>query len=189
MTPERAAAPRALVLGVSAAALGVAAHGEAGGAVAATGPTLTVAVLVVLATALLGARPGAAGRTVGVLAAGQLALHLSLPAGHDAHGHHAVGGALGGAVGGAAHGPGMVLAHLAVAVLVGGALVRADRALARAGRAALERGIATWWALLVGVPVPARPGPPPVRTAPAVPGPAARAAVGHHPRRGPPSAR
>ncbi len=180
MTPERAAAPRAVLLGVCAAVLGVAVHGEAGGAIAPALPTTAVAVLVVLATALLGARPGSPARTVAVLAAGQLALHLSLPPGDESHAHHAAP---------AAHGPGMVLAHLAVAVLVGAALVRADRALARAARERWTTLRRAWRALLTDVPV----APGPVlrldRPFPAAPGPAARAAVGHHPRRGPPSAR
>ncbi|PVZ12886.1 hypothetical protein [Actinomycetospora cinnamomea] len=180
MTPEPAAAPRAVLLGVSAAVLGVAAHGEAGGAVAATAPATVVAVLVVLATALVGARPGSPGRTVGVLAAGQLALHLSLPAGHTDHAHHGPAAT--------PHGPGMVLAHLAVAVVVGGAIVRADRA----AREAFTRvGTAwRWWpVLLAGVTPPAGPRPRTGRPGPAAPGAAARAAVGHHPRRGPPSTR
>jgi hypothetical protein len=182
VTPEPATAPRAVLLGVSAAVLGVAAHGEAGGAVAATAPATVVAVLVVLATALLGARPGSPARTVGVLAAGQLALHLSLPAGHTAdHGHL-------GHQGPAVHGPGMVLAHVAVAVLVGGALVRADRA-ARAAVVRAGTAWRWWWVLLAGVPVPVGPLPRPGRPGPAAPRAAARAAVGHHPRRGPPSAR
>jgi hypothetical protein len=178
VTPERAAAPRAVLLGVCAAVLGVAVHGEAGGAIVPALPTLGVAVLVVLATALLGARPGSPARTVAVLAGGQLALHLSLPPADQTHAHHA-----------AAHGPGMVLAHLAVAVVVGAALVRADRALARAARERWTTLRRRWRALLTDVPIAtgfvlclARP-------VPAAPGSAARAAIGHHPRRGPPSAR
>jgi len=181
VTPERATAPRAAVLGLCAAVLGAAAHGEAGGVVAATVPAVAVAVLVVLATALLGARPRPVGRTVALLAAGQLALHLGLPAGGaEGHGHHDVV---------TAHGPGMVLAHLAVAVLVGGVLARTDRTLARAAHGALERGITVLRALLVTGAVPAPPGPRPVHSAPVRPGRTRRAAVGHHPRRGPPSAR
>jgi hypothetical protein len=180
VTPERAAAPRAVLLAVCATALGVAVHGEAGGAVDPAPPTLAVAVVVVLATALLGARPGSPTRTVAVIAAGQLALHLSLPPADEVHAHHAAP---------AAHGPGMVLAHLAVAVVVGAALVRADRALARAARerwTALRRA---WRALLTDVPLATGPVLRLARPLPAAPGPAARAAVGHHPRRGPPSAR
>jgi len=180
VTPERAAAPRAVLLGVCATVLGVAVHGEAGGAIAPAAPTLAVAVLVVLATALLGSRPGSPARTVAVLAAGQLALHLSLPGGGTEHAHHGAP---------AAHGPGMVLAHLAVAAVVGGALVRADRALARALRERWTTLRCSWRALLTDVPVVAGPVPLLARPAPAAPGPAARAAVGHHPRRGPPSAR
>ncbi|WP_433785604.1 hypothetical protein ACQPX6_04015 [Actinomycetospora sp. CA-101289] len=180
MTPERAAAPRAVLLGACAAVLGVAVHGEAGGAVAPALPTLAVAVLVVLGTALLGARPGPPARTVALLAVGQLALHLSLPADAAEHDHHATD---------TAHGPGMVLAHLAVAALVGGALARADRALARAARERWTTLRRTWRALLTDVPVTGGPVPLLARPAPAAPGPTARAAVGHHPRRGPPSPR
>jgi hypothetical protein len=180
VTPERAAAPRAVLLGVCAAVLGVAVHGEAGGAVGPAPPTPAVAVLVVLVTALLGARPGSPARTVAVLAAGQLALHLSLSPDDGLHAHHAPP---------AAHGPGMVLAHLAVAAVVGGALVRADRALARTAREHWTTLRRSWRALLTDVPVTPAPAPLLARAVPAAPGPAARAAVGHHPRRGPPSAR
>jgi hypothetical protein len=181
VTPERAAAPRAVLLGVCAAVLGVAVHGEAGGAVGPTLPTPAVAVLVVLATALLGARPGSPTRTMAVLAGGQLVLHLSLPPADDVqHAHHAAP---------AAHGPGMVLAHLAVAVVVGAALVRADRALARAARERWTTLRRAWRTALTDIPTATGPVLHLVRPVPAAPGPAARAAVGHHPRRGPPSAR
>jgi hypothetical protein len=169
-----------VLLGVCAAVLGVAVHGEVGGATTPALPTLAVAVLVVLATALLGARPVSPSRTVAVLAGGQLALHLSLPADGAHHAHHAAP---------AAHGPGMVLAHLAVAVVVGAALVRADRALARAARERWTTLRRAWRALLADVPVVPGPVVRLTRPVPAAPGPAARAAVGHHPRRGPPSAR
>jgi hypothetical protein len=180
VTPERAAAPRAVLLGVCATVLGVAVHGEAGGAIGPAPPTLAVAVFVVLATALLGARPGSPARTVAVLAGGQVALHLSLPSGAGDHAHHAAP---------AAHGPGMVLAHLAVAVVVGAALVRADRALARAVRERWTTLRRAWRALLTDAPVAPGTVLRVVRPVPAAPGPAARAAGGHHPRRGPPSAR
>src|SRR4051794_21870196 len=134
MTPDRASPARAAVLGLAAAALGVAAHGEAGGPVAVTGTAALVAVLVVLGTALAGAWSAAPAPTTGVLVTGQLALHLALPgahsmamtgpAGHHSAAHHAAG-----------HPAGMLLAHVAVAVLVAGGLARADRALARAVRA------------------------------------------------------
>ncbi|GAA4731546.1 hypothetical protein [Actinomycetospora chibensis] len=176
MTSDRATPARAVLLGLVAAVLGVAAHGEAGGPVVAGPPAVAVVGAVALGTALLGARPHPVARLAAVLAGGQLALHLALPGDAGGHDHHAVD---------AGAGPGMVAAHLAVAVLVAGGIVHADRALARAARRHLWR-VAVWTRLLDGPP------PAPAAATPAVarPAPAARvrrAAVGHHPRRGPPS--
>src|SRR5689334_21655268 len=109
VTPDRATPARAVLLGACAAVLGVAAHGEAGGAVAVTPSALAVGVAVTLATAVLGARPRSAALLATVLAGGQVALHLALSTGgHDHHGMHATPDT---------HGPGMLAAHLAVAVL------------------------------------------------------------------------
>lgn len=178
MTPDRATPARAVLLGLVAAVLGVAAHGEAGGPVVAGPPAIAVVGAVALGTALLGARPHSVAGLAAVLAGGQLALHLALPGEAAGHDHHAAGA-------GAGAGPGMVVAHLAVAVLVAGGIVHADRALGRAARRRLRR-VAVWAHLLDGPP----PAPAAATPVPARPAPAARirrAAVGHHPRRGPPS--
>lgn len=176
MTPDRATPARAVLLGLVAAVLGVAAHGEAGGPLV-VGPSAVAAVgVVALGTALLGARPHPVVRLAAVLAGGQLALHLALPGDAAGHDHHATG---------AGAGPGMVVAHLAVAVLVAAGIVHADRALARAARRRL-RGVAVWARLLDGPP-PAPAGATPLIARPAHTTRVRRAAVGHHPRRGPPS--
>ncbi|GAA4870904.1 hypothetical protein [Actinomycetospora straminea] len=170
MTPDPAAPPRAVLLGACAGVVGVAAHGSAGGTLLVSPATVLVTLAVVLVTALL--RPRRAGRLAAVLAAGQLAIHLATPT--DGHaGHHGVHAAPDG---------GMVLAHVAVAVLVALGFAHADRALARAVR----RRVTTWARRLAGPPVPS--DPPRVPADP--PAPTARrrhAVVTHHPRRGPPS--
>lgn len=163
---------RAVLLGGCAGVVGVAAHGSAGGALLVSSTTVLVTLAVALVTAALGTRPQHAGRLAAVLAAGQLAIHLVQPA--DVHaGHHGVH---------AAPDAGMVLAHVAVAVLVALGFAHADRALARTAR----RRAATWARRLAGPPVPSEPARAPVPP----PAPTARrrhAVVTHHPRRGPPS--
>ncbi|MFC5137470.1 hypothetical protein ACFPK1_04450 [Actinomycetospora rhizophila] len=177
MTPDRATPARAALLGTGAAVLGVAAHGEAGGAVAAGPAALAVGVAITLATAVLGARPRPAALLATVLAGGQVALHLALSAG--AHGHHA------GHAAPDTHGPGMLVAHLAVAVLVAGGIARADRSLARAAR----RAVRTWWGRLLAGPPPRSAHDPVLPPRPARASRERRAAVTLHPRRGPPSPR
>ncbi|MEJ2860955.1 hypothetical protein [Actinomycetospora flava] len=178
MTPDRATPARAVLLGGCAAVLGVAAHGEAGGAVSATPTALAAGLGVVAATALLGARPRSLARLAAVLAAGQVALHLAMPAGAHGHDHAAMPAT-------APNDAGMLVAHLAVAVLVAGGIAHADRALARAVR----RRVATWTRRLAGpTPTPRRPRlEPPQRPRRTIR--QRRAAVTLHPRRGPPSPR
>ncbi|MHC1558538.1 hypothetical protein ACR9E3_06260 [Actinomycetospora sp. C-140] len=175
MTPDRASPARAVLLGGVAAVFGAAAHGEAGGVVALSPATAAVALAVAVTTALVGARPRSAPVLAAVLAGGQLALHLAMPAAPAMHDHH--GHASG-------PGPGMLAAHLGVAVVVAVGLAQADRALLRTAR----RHAVAWTRQLTGPP----PAPAPGRRVPrhrTTLGRPRRAAVGHHPRRGPPSPR
>ncbi|WP_345411043.1 hypothetical protein [Actinomycetospora chlora] len=174
MTPDRASAPRALLLGLVAALLGAAAHGAAGGALVASPVPLGTALAVLATTALVGVRPRAVATLVAVLAGGQLALHLSLPVRAEpvmhAHDH-----------GPPVDDPTMLVAHLAVAALVAAGLAHADRALGH-----VARRVVTWARRLAGPPpAAARDTPPAPR--PSTAGRPRPAAVGHHPRRGPPS--
>jgi hypothetical protein len=166
---------RAIVVAGSSALLTVAGHTAAGGAA----PDL--AVLVVLLPLLTYGLVGIAGRsrslpgTVGVLAAGQFALHHVIELMHPAH--HPASAAL-------APGAQMVVMHAIATLLIALALRHADSAVA-ALLAALGRVL------------PRRPAPPPPADRPlpvlAVPGPAvpaqlARAFAVGHIRRGPPAA-
>jgi hypothetical protein len=165
---------RAIVVAGSSALLTVAGHTAGGG----TAPDL--AVLVVLLPLLTYGLVGIAGRcrglpgTVGVLAAGQFALHHVIELMHPAHDPaHAV----------LAPGAQMVAMHAVATLLIALALRHADSAVA-ALLAALGRVL------------PCRPAPPPAdRPLPvlAVPGAAvharlARAFAVAHIRRGPPAA-
>ncbi|WP_433786873.1 hypothetical protein ACQPX6_08525 [Actinomycetospora sp. CA-101289] len=176
---------RAVAFGLLAVVFGLAAHEQAGGTVLGGGTAALVAALVVLGTALVGALPPHVARTPTVLASGQLALHLSLSSsmGTDQplHTMHAP----------TPHGPGMLLAHLAVAVVLAVGIVHADRAVLRVSDLWVRRVAVTWWAKVsssadIVIPAPDRPRST-VGSSPAVKlGPRLRA-VDRHPRRGPPS--
>jgi len=206
------------VLAVATVVLGVAAHGEAGGSLAALvspSPAL-VLVAVLVAAAVLGAgrdRPVRPLRVLGVLGAGQAALHLVLdhPAptavGDAAHaGHPGMGGmpsvpGMGGMPGMDAAGPAllgggmpaMLAAHLLVTLAVGAGVVGADRVLVTAltaGRGPAGTALDAWLRRVLRVLLPP-PGPTSVvRPAPLDDAPALRAQVlltRLHPRRGPPA--
>ncbi|MFD1150177.1 hypothetical protein [Saccharothrix hoggarensis] len=110
---------RAVLLAVTSAALSVAAHGAAGGAVTEFAPALPLTLLIAFAgTALAdrGRRPWTTLATLGVAQVGQHAL-LNL-------GHHGVDGP------GLGFGPAaMTAAHVVAALLTGLLLARADAAL------------------------------------------------------------
>ncbi|WP_323096187.1 hypothetical protein [Intrasporangium sp. YIM S08009] len=149
-TSQRVQLLRAVVLASVASVTATVAHAAAGGHVA-SGPAVLVAVALLTGAALplVRTRPGRA-RTAALLAGLQVSAHVvhgvsgllagsasgRVPGGHAHHGH----GALDASVVGAATAslpladllpsPGMVLAHLVAAVVVG---------------AVLARGEASWW--------------------------------------------
>lgn len=177
---------RAGLLALAAAVLGLAAHSGAGGSTALTTSTLLVGAAVVAVTARLATAPPRPVRTAAVLAAGQLALHLAQ--GHPAQGHGAMPGMVAPDTGPSGELV-MIGAHLAVAVLVAGGIVHADRALVAAGRR-LSHQVGVAVAVLGGSrprPVVA-PGCSPVDHPPAVPA-TGRRVTRLHPHRGPPSGR
>lgn len=183
------AAPRSWLVAFAAVVLGLAAHGEAGGATAVSTTTLLVGLGVVLVTARLATAPPRPLRTAGVLAAGQLAMHLS-----QGHGsampadHHAMPGMTATPSSSVADLM-MVGAHLAVAAIVAAGIVAADRGLARATRRATARVVAVLARLVrapeLPVPLPASPRP----EAPPTTVPVTNRLTRIHPRRGPPSGR
>jgi hypothetical protein len=178
------------LLALAAVVLGLAAHGEAGGATTVSTTTLLVGLGVVLATARLATAPPRPLRTAGVLAAGQLAMHLAQGHGlaasapdHTMPGMHGMTATPGSPVADLT----MIGAHLAVAAVVAAGIVHADRGLARAGRQVTARVVAVLARL---VRVPELPAPAPASPRPEAPPttvPVTSRLTRIHPRRGPPS--
>ena len=191
--------------------LGVAAHGEAGGSLAALvspSPAL-VLVAVLVASAVLGGgcdRPVRPLRVLGVLGTGQAALHLVLDhpvppvVGDAAHGagHGGMAGmdAVASATGPTVLGGGMtamLAAHLLVTLVVGAGVVGADRVLVTALTAGSGPGgtaLDAWLRRVLRVLLPPPGLPSVVRQAPLDDAPVPRAEVllsRLHPRRGPPA--
>lgn len=192
---------RGALLALCAVALGLGAHGGAGGAIPAPSPWLVVVAVAVGGSAAIpvrGTRRLGALRSVATLGAGQLALHLALAAGDHAHatagtpdaGMTGMAGMPGmdaaGAAGSATAVLTMVGAHALATLVVAALVAGADRAAVATVRTASVRWAHEVLALLRPLPVPAGPATAaPVVDVPRIGVPTLL--LGRvHPRRGPP---
>ncbi|MFC5065169.1 hypothetical protein [Actinomycetospora atypica] len=109
---------RAVAVGALAPALGAALHVEAGGGAPEITPgVLATGVLVAASAGWLSRRRPGAVRLAAILAAGQLAWHVAMGAGHAGMDHGPTGPS-----------PAMVAAHVVTTLLVALGVTRADRA-------------------------------------------------------------